>query len=318
MGKPLVSVITIFRNAQRFIEEAVDSVLSQTYANWEFLLVDDGSTDNSTQVALQYAARYPAKLHYLEHRSHENRGTASSRNLGLRHSKGELVAFLDADDVWLPEKLERQVAMMAKYPEVAMAYEATVFWGSWQEDGQDIDQDLGVQPNLSVGPPNLLPVFLTDEDATPATCSVMFRRAALEQAGGFDESFAGMYEDQALYAKICLEDSVFVAEGFLSKYRKHSDSLCSIMEKDGQCARARQLFLTWLADYLTQRRITDVNVWRALETQMWPYRHPFLKRTLGTLLHLFGHNLPAKTRRHVGLRILRKFGLPASITVPEP
>src|SRR5271154_2347778 len=105
---PLVSTIIIFLNAEKFLAEAVESVLAQTYPTWELWLVDDGSTDDSSRIARDYATRHAARIHYLEHPGHENRGKSASRNLGLRHSRGSYVALLDADDVWLPGKLTNQ------------------------------------------------------------------------------------------------------------------------------------------------------------------------------------------------------------------
>src|SRR5262249_40463181 len=103
-SKPLVSVIMIFLNAEPFIEEAIDSVLQQTYADWELLLVDDGSSDASTQIARRFAAGLPGRVRYLEHDQHVNLGKSASRNLGISEARGEFIAFLDADDVWLPHK----------------------------------------------------------------------------------------------------------------------------------------------------------------------------------------------------------------------
>ena len=111
-NKPLVSAIIIFLNAEKFIEEAIESVFAQTYENWELLLVDDGSTDSSTRIALRYAEQHHDKVRYLEHSGHQNLGMSAARNLGISHAKGAYLAFLDADDVWLPRKLEQQVAIM--------------------------------------------------------------------------------------------------------------------------------------------------------------------------------------------------------------
>src|SRR5438128_2284668 len=106
---PLVSTVMIFLNAERFMQEALDSVFAQTWERWELLLVDDGSTDDSREIAKRSAAEHPAKVRYLEHPGHENRGMSASRNLGIRHARGAFVAFLDADDVWLPAKLAEQI-----------------------------------------------------------------------------------------------------------------------------------------------------------------------------------------------------------------
>src|SRR5438874_6806278 len=111
-SRPLVSVIIIFLNGGDYLEEAIASVLAQTYENWELWLVDDGSTDSGTALAKTYHGRYPGKVNYLEHVGHQNRGMSASRNLGIAHARGELLAFLDADDVWRPDKLAHQVALM--------------------------------------------------------------------------------------------------------------------------------------------------------------------------------------------------------------
>src|SRR5262245_30409625 len=119
-SEPKVSVVMIFFNAERFIGEAIDSILAQTYSSWELMLVDDGSADGSTEIAKSYARRYPAKIVYLEHEQHRNQGMSASRNLGIHYCTGKHIAFLDSDDVWLPHKLERQVAIIESQPETAM------------------------------------------------------------------------------------------------------------------------------------------------------------------------------------------------------
>jgi len=119
-NKALVSIITIFLNGEPFIEDAIKSVLVQTYENWELLLVDDGSTDKSTEIAQRYAEKYPEKIRYLEHDGHQNRGMSASRNLGISRAQGTYIGFLDCDDLWMPKKLEQQVAIMETYPEIAL------------------------------------------------------------------------------------------------------------------------------------------------------------------------------------------------------
>ena len=105
----MVSIIMIFLNEEQFIREAIESVFAQSYDTWELLLVDDGSMDLSTDIALRCADQHPGQVRYLEHADHQNRGMSASRNLGISHAKGKHIAFLDADDVWSPHKLEQQV-----------------------------------------------------------------------------------------------------------------------------------------------------------------------------------------------------------------
>jgi len=151
-AKPLVSVIINFLNAGEFIQEAIESVFAQSYDNWELLLLDDGSTDTSTKVALGYAKRYPEKVRYLEHPEHRNRGAAVSRNLGISHAKGEYVAFLDADDVWLASKLEEQVAILGLRPEAGMVYGSTLSWHSWTGTPEDAHALLPVRRGYRARP----------------------------------------------------------------------------------------------------------------------------------------------------------------------
>ena len=110
---PLVSIITPFYNTPvEFFQEAVQSVFAQTYKNWELILVDDGSTGQVTQLAVDYASHNLDKVFYFEHENHENLGHSAARNLGIRNSKGKYIAFLDSDDVWMEYKLEQQVAIL--------------------------------------------------------------------------------------------------------------------------------------------------------------------------------------------------------------
>jgi glycosyltransferase involved in cell wall biosynthesis len=283
-SKPLVSSIIIFLNAEKFIQEAIKSVFAQTYDHWELLLVDDGSTDGSTAIAQRYAKQYPEKVRYLEHNGHQNRGMSASRNLGINNAKGEYIAFLDADDVWLPPKLERQVAILDLQPEAGMVYGSTQMWHSWTGKPEDIQRDrarrLGVQPNTLVKPPTLLTLFLGEAE-TPATCGVLVRREVIEDIGGFEVSFKGMYEDQAFFAKVCLKASVFVESGCWDRYRQHPNSCCSVAYNTGQYHYqlphpARRTFLYWLVEYLSEQGVKEAEVWQALEKALWPYRHPSL------------------------------------------
>src|SRR5262249_58606871 len=122
---PTVSVVTCFLNAEKYLEEAVQSVIAQTYPHWELLLIDDGSRDRSSALAKSFAARYPEKIRYLEHPGHKNLGKSTSRNLGIREANGKYVALLDADDLFLPEKLDRQVGVLESHPEAGLIYGPT-------------------------------------------------------------------------------------------------------------------------------------------------------------------------------------------------
>src|SRR5690606_29578368 len=103
--RPTISIVLCFLNEERFLEEAIQSVLAQDYTDWELILVDDGSEDYSTVMAKRYATHHDGRIKYIHHAGHGNQGLAASRNLGVEHARGAYIAFLDADDAWLPGKL---------------------------------------------------------------------------------------------------------------------------------------------------------------------------------------------------------------------
>ncbi len=116
--QPLVSIITPLYNAQNFIAKTIQSVQAQTYHNWEHIIVDDCSTDSSVEIAGAFAVRDPRiKLSTLS----RNTGAAQTRNKAITEAKGKYIAFLDADDLWHPEKLKLQIAFMQKH-DCAVSY----------------------------------------------------------------------------------------------------------------------------------------------------------------------------------------------------
>lgn len=284
-NKALVSVITIFWNEEKFIEEAIESVFAQTYDNWELLLVDDASTDGSAAIARRYADQHSEKVYYLEHEERQNRGISASRNLGVRHAKGKYIAFLDGDDVWLPNKLEQQVEILESNPSAAMLYGRTQFWYSWTGKAESIVKDdhwlkLGIKSNTLVKPPNLLKLFLEDESTKASLSSVLIKREVFEKIGTFEESFRDLYSEMVFYTKVYLHEHVFVANNCWDRSRHHAKNSSIISAKTGKIYAERQNFLKWLEQYLLERNFKDTEVWQALQSQMWASQHPILFRWL--------------------------------------
>jgi len=290
---PLVSVVVIFLDTERFLEEAIASVVAQDHPNWELLLVDDGSRDGSSTIAQRWAERHADRVRYLEHPGHQNRGKSVSRNLGIRTARGEYVTFLDADDVFLPQKLSHQLALLRSHPEAAMVYGRTEYWFSWNCDargGRDFMSRLGVPANAVIEPPTLVTRFLRDPGVVPCICSVLARRRVADEVGGFDETIQHMYEDQVFLAKMCLAAPVVTDAGCGERYRQHPQSTSSIAIAKGEYHPwrpnpARKTFLEWLAGYLRQRSIDDAELWSALDRELWPYRHPFWGRVTSAVVY---------------------------------
>jgi glycosyltransferase involved in cell wall biosynthesis len=271
--RSLVSVIIIFLNSEKYIEESMDSVLAQTYSHWELLLVDDGSSDKSTEIALRYAAQYPGKIRYLQHPDHQNRGMSASRNLGICNARGEYIAFLDSDDYWLPERLETHVRALDSHPEVGMLYGTAKYWYGWTGQPEDHERDyvpeLSMRKDTLFDPPALLPLLLEGKAEVPCMCSILVRRDVVQKIEGFEESFRGMYEDQAFYAKVCLSAPVLATNDCLAWYRQYPNSSTGIASKSGRILETRKRFLDWLKGYLAEINCEYQPLLQSVRRELW-------------------------------------------------
>lgn len=273
----LVSVIMPVLDAAAFLGEAIDSVLAQTYDLWELLLVDDGSGDGSLAIAASYAAR-DERIRLLRHpdasRPH---GASASRNLALAQAKGELVAFLDGDDVWLPDNLASQTAALCAAPEVGVLYSQTLYWYSWSGAGQNHADYVAphlVPAGRSIEGASLLALCLEGKASVPCTCSMLVRRSLIEAVGGFEEQFRQLYTDQALYAKLFLASSALPIEGCWARYRQHRASSTRAARREGRARKARLAFLTWLEEYLSRQPSVPPGLEHALRRETWRCHHP--------------------------------------------
>jgi glycosyltransferase involved in cell wall biosynthesis len=143
---PRVSVVLATYDRERLVARAIDSVLAQTFTDFELLLVDDGSRDGTAEMI---RSRYGAepRLRYLPK---SNGGSASARNHGIEHARGELLAFLDSDDRWLPRFLASQVALLARHPEAGLALCDAYFEGRWADRGPTLFSDRDFKAPVSM------------------------------------------------------------------------------------------------------------------------------------------------------------------------
>lgn len=278
--QPLVSVIVPFLNAGTFLNEAIESVFAQSYTHWELLLVDDGSDDGSSEVARRWAAQHPGRVRALEHVGHVNRGQSASRNLAIKQARGELLAFLDADDLWLPHKLGHQVGVLAGHPEVGMVCGPSLYWHSWAPDADDVDHIVPVGPVpdvISIPPKLLVELYPLGRGKAPCPTSVVVRRDVCQRVGGFEEGFQGifsLYEDQAFLAKLYLETPVYISSVCSDHYRQHGGSISSEVSRAGKYDAVRLNYLRWLHDFLKMKGRGEGEVWEALQCALYMYRHP--------------------------------------------
>lgn len=282
---PRVSVVVSFLNGERFLEEAIESVFAQTFKSWELLLVDDGSSDSSLAIARRYATADPDMVKYLEHPGHRNRGLPASRNLGIGSAAGDYIALLDSDDVWLPNKLQRQVAILDSHRGVAMVYGVPQYWCSWEVRATDAKPDYleppGVPTNRVYAPPALLKLSLSGQANAACPSDWLFRREIFAKLGGFDEAFSAvsdMYEDQAFLAKVCFHLPVFVSDECWDRYRIHPDQICARAIRSGRQPAATTFYLNWVMQYLSSQGGLDAEIGDIIRRRLWPYHHPILSR----------------------------------------
>lgn len=171
--KPLISVIIPAFNASEFIGETLDSVFAQTFTDFEVIVINDGSPD--TQELERVLQRFPSKLNYIKQ---ENQGAAAARNAGLRAAVGEFVAFLDADDTWLPTFMEQQLELL-KRKDADLVFADALLFGDSSLAGRTFMQV--EPPRGEVTPENLLSVKVT-----VLTSTVLARRAPILDVGLFD------------------------------------------------------------------------------------------------------------------------------------
>ena len=255
----LISVIMIFRDERRFLAEAIDSVIRQTWQNWELLLVDDGSTDGSSQIAREYATQNPERFRYLSHANHANLGMSVSRNLGLHEARGHYVCFLDGDDVYFPQRLEKHARVLDMWPTINVVQSDLLHWHSWQKSDCDSLQDY-VRPRLCatdrlIPPPLLLWAIVTMPQLYPGICSITVRRDTALEDGGFETRFRSLYEDQVFLTKIYARNTVYIIEDYLAAYRIHSDSTVERLRHnqgvvDSTWEIERQHFEYWRLSFL--------------------------------------------------------------------
>lgn len=278
---PLVSVVMPFLEVGRYLAEAIESVRAQTYPHWELLLCDDGATDGGADIARRYAALDPQRIRYLAHESGAHLGASAARNLGFRHARGELVALLDGDDVWLPHKLAEQVVLLKEHPEADAIYGLTELWHSWTGTPEDATRDVvppsGVPGDTLLAPRKLLAGMLRRELLVPCTCSIVVRAGAVRRAGGFAEEFPGIYDDVAFYSRLSLDAPVLFVDRCWDRYRQHPASTYAGVRRRGEGREARRRWLTWLERYLRNTDARDDAELRiAMRAAMRRVRYPRL------------------------------------------
>jgi glycosyltransferase involved in cell wall biosynthesis len=208
---PTVSVIIPAYNRADYIQETVNSVLSQTYTDYEIIVINDGSTDQTEEALRPFIEN--GSIRYIWQ---ENQGEAASRNHAMRLAQGRYYAFLDSDDLFLPAKLEKQVAFLDAHPEVGLVHSSFI---KFSEDGPD----LGFR-DMSPLTGNIYPKILMDWSRLIVPSTVMVRASVIADVGDFDLN-VGWGPDQEMWRRISRKYPIGVIPEALSKYRVHPGNI---------------------------------------------------------------------------------------------
>ena len=208
-NKICVSVIMNCYNGEKYLREAIDSVLAQTYQNWELIFWDNKSTDNSAKIAKLYN---DPRIMYYRSESHTPLGEA--RNLAIKQSKGEFIAFLDCDDLWLPGKLDKQIPLFST-PEVGLVICDTFFFNE-----KGIQKRLYKKQKPPIG--NVFRELLGEYFISLETAVI--RRQALESLGNWFDTRFDVIEEYDLFVRIGYRWQLAYADEVLAKWRIHGSS----------------------------------------------------------------------------------------------
>jgi glycosyltransferase involved in cell wall biosynthesis len=204
--RPLISVIMPCLNAERFLGEAVASVIEQTLSDLELIVIDNGSTDRTPDILRSFGDRRLCMLRENE------RGVSRARNTGLRHARGAFVAFLDADDTWAPDFLRKLHAVLASRPDAALAY------CGWQNVGLEGPRGEPYLPPDYEGAGKMAELLVNNRWPIHAALT---RRSSIAEVGGFDTRLI-IAEDYLFWLELAARGTVIRVPEVLARYRHHS------------------------------------------------------------------------------------------------
>ena len=287
-----VDVIIPSFNAAKYLPTAIESVISQTFDDWQILLVDDGSTDNTAEVVVPFLDRLGSKIKYIRQ---ENRGVSAARNTGIIASTAEFLALLDADDVWLPCRLSESLNVLAERPKAGLSYGLI---RNIDPAGQLGSPWVG---NLTHAEGHIAPQIYMRAVELPSP-TITLRRKCIDEVGKFDESLR-VTEDRDLWLRVALRYEVAFVPIVLALYRVSPNSLstdpmqnlhaqlkfirkhygaegCGLLSRQAALARCYKQ----LADNLKMRGRASAALWNSLRAlTLYPLNIDNF-RTAGSLL----------------------------------
>ena len=215
-----VDILIPAYNTARFLPAALASVEAQTLTDWRILLIDDGSTDNTAEVIAPFRERLGEKLEYI---LKPNAGLSAARNTGLAHATAEFVALLDADDVWLPERLTESIRSLEQNPSAGLSYG---FVSRIDPNGHIISTHDDLKPKAEGHIPESIYTRRIDLPCPTIT----FRRECTERLGGFDETMRAT-EDRDLWLRIAQQYAVVRIPKVIAYYRTSPNAMTNDVDR---------------------------------------------------------------------------------------
>ncbi len=255
-ASPKISINLCCYNSERYLRETLESIIGQTWQDWELVIVNDGSTDRTESIIREYQERgYPILYHYQS-----NRGLAFSRNQAIELSRGDFIAFIDHDDVWLKDKLEKQVCVIERETDdIALVYTKALYFTVYGEErelpseyaGRDLPEGK-ILPDLL-----LMGNFIT-------LSSALARRDACLSLGCFPTQYQ-YAEDYYLFSGLAAKYRTRCIQSICCRYRLHEANVTRVLKTKGY-REMLEVFLAWsndLGDEVTagqkERRIRELN-----------------------------------------------------------
>ena len=304
---PRVSVVIPCYNTGKYLRQALDSVLAQTYPDWEVILVNDGSTDNSAQIAMEAQEQFGSRLKYIYQ---SNRGLSATRNIAFANASGEFISFLDADDIYTPDRLQRGVEVLDADPSAGLVHSKV---DRIDEDGNFLEHPPAPHRRYLSG---RIARHIFTRKAHVLCPSIMFRKQCMVLAGASDENL-NVNADRDICFRIALHYPVIHIDEILAHYRiqpmsmskNHDNMMAGAVQFVDKYRKSGICGVLWVNEALGNlyREWGDecFNVGKLKPALVWYFKsilkYPFSLRNLYMLFRALGEPLLAKLRPKAAL-----------------
>lgn len=277
MSAPSLTICMPGYKAERYLAATLESVVAQTYAEWELILVEDGSHDRTEEIVAEFAKKVSQPVRFIRHE--KNQGLPATRNTAIALARSDWIVPLDSDDLWTPSHLAELVACAARQPDANLVHGGSILFDS--DSGRELEVR-APSPEVVAAYPGSL--FAGDYIVQPS--SVMLKKSLWTQVGGFDPEFRYV-EDREMWMRCARAGAVFAYTGFNScLYRKHGTALTA--HSGPMAVAAAKVYdkaMQWEAIPLKDRRQRAANAWSAAGRLVWrenPHEaRDYFRRALG-------------------------------------